>query len=197
MFKEKIIPKILRILQAQSEVTVDLFDILTSGYTESYRKSQRTLKSGAPQFKTDWAERYTERQKFYSLLNQLKNQGLVEKKIAGPKKTIWKITKKGIDRLSFLTEKLEVLSLGTGKYKVEKDKNLKIIVFDIPEAKRHKRKWLRDTISGLGFSLLQRSVWIGKDKIPEEFIVDLRELDILGYVHIFEINKRGTISSAV
>jgi DNA-binding transcriptional regulator PaaX len=78
-------------------------------------------------------------------------------------------------------------------YKKIFDNKLKVIIFDIPEKERHKREWLRVSLLALGFSFLQQSVWMGKNKIPESFIVDLRDRKLLPCVEIFEINQKGTI----
>jgi hypothetical protein len=45
----------------------------------------------------------------------------------------------------------------------------------------------------LKFEQLQKSVWIGKTEIPDAFIKDLGERDILECVHIFEVRRRGTL----
>jgi len=187
------ISKILEILQIQAEATVDLLDIFTSGYTESYRKARKTMKYGPRQFKTDWSFEYLQRQQFYSLLNQLKNQGLIEKKKENDKNgSIWKITKKGLKKLN-LTKTKNLFCKTNINYKKESDDKIRVIIFDIPEKERHKRAWLRMALISLGFSLLQQSVWMGKNKIPERFIFDLRERGMLDFVQIFEISKKGTI----
>ncbi len=193
MPRGEIVPKILEILQAQAEATTDLFDVLTSSYGESYRKMRRTINYGPRRFKTDWTFEYRQRRQFYSLLNQLKNQGLISKKISDTTRgSIWKITKKGLEKLN-LAKKEKVFSKKNINYKKESDNKIKVVVFDIPEKERHKRVWLRAVLISLNFSLLQESVWIGKSKIPEELIFDLRRRKMLPYVQIFEINKSGTI----
>ncbi len=191
--KNEIIPKILEILQIQAETTVNLFDIFTSIYAESYRKARKTLNCGSPQFKTDWAFEYRRGQQFYSFLNKLKNQGLIEKNKTDEKKSIWKITKKGLEKLNLIKEK-KLFSKQTVNYKKESDNKIKIVIFDVPEKERYKRTWLRATLVFLNFALLQESVWVGKNKIPEQFIYDLREREMLPYIQIFEISKKGTIS---
>jgi len=45
--------KVLDILQKSAETTVDLIDIFTSSYYESYRKMRRSMLYGSPKFKTD------------------------------------------------------------------------------------------------------------------------------------------------
>lgn len=192
MARGEIIPKILEILQAGAETTVGLFDIFTSGYGESYRKMRRSIKYGPPPFKTDWAFEYRQHQQFYSLLNQLKNQGFIGKKENNKRKSVWKITKRGLEKLKLIKEKKNSKKFVIN-YKKEKDNKLKIVAFDVPEKERYKRAWLRAVLISLGFMLLQESVWIGKNKIPEEFIQDIRRQEMLSYVHIFEISKKGTI----
>ena len=66
-------------------------------------------------------------------------------------------------------------------------------MFDIPEKEKWKRVWLREVLGLCGFKMLQRSVWAGKNKIPEEFLADLRNFNMLEYVHIFEVSKKGTL----
>ncbi len=192
----EIIPKILEILQAQAETTVNLFDVFTSSYGESYRKMRRTIKYGAPNFKTDWAFEYNQQQKFYSVLNRLKNQGLIQKKNIAKKGTIWKITKNGLERLK-LIKKEKIFYKRSINYEKESDDKFRIVIFDIPEKERHKRSWLRAVLASLSFSMLQQSVWIGKNKVPEQLLYDLKKHEMLPYVQIFEISKRGTINQMV
>jgi len=193
--KNEIIPKVLEILQSQAEATANLFDIFASGYGESYRKMRRTINYGPPQFKTDWAFEYRKRQQFYTLLNKLKNQGLVEKNKdnKNKKESLWKITKRGLEKLKLIKKKKN-FSRAAIDYKKEKSDRIKVIVFDIPEKERYKRDWLRVALAYLGFFMLQQSVWVSKNKVPKKFICDLREKELLPYIQIFEINKTGTIS---
>ena len=189
MKKGEVIPKILEALQVQAEATVNLLDIFTSGYGESYRKMRRTIKYGTPQFKTDWASLYRDRQNFYSLLNQLKNDGLVRKIENKSKRgSTWQITRKGLAKLNLLRDS------PVFKYKKELSDELIIVSFDVPEKERQKRDWLRAKLHLLDFNLLQESLWLGRTKIPEEFIHDLRERGMLEYVKIFEISKQGNIA---
>lgn len=193
MPKERIIEKILEILQSQAESTVSLLDIFFSDYTSSYRKARQSMTGGSRQFKTDWADWYRQRQRFYSLLNHLKKQGFIEKNTRDKKQPLWRITKKGRDKSSSL-KNIDPFSRRTLIYKKEADNKLKIIIFDVPESERHKREWLREALHNLGFLMLQKSVWMGKNKMPEGFLNDLKKRGMLSYIHIFEISKRGTIS---
>jgi len=185
-----LISKILEALQSGAETTIDLLTIFILPYFQSYKRMKRSLIYGSPKFKTDWAEEYLKNQQFYSLLNQLKNQGFIKKEEKN-KKTIWSITKKGLEKLKILKQKNRKISVN---YPKEKSDKLIIITFDIPEKERYKRDWLRSVLLSLDFKFLQQSVWIGKTKIPEEFIKDLKDQKMLDYVHIFKVNKSGTIN---
>jgi DNA-binding PadR family transcriptional regulator len=187
--KGDLIIKVLDILQKSAETTVDIIDIFTSSYYESYRKMRRSMLYGSPKFKTDWAEEYLKTQQFYSLLNKLKNQGFIKKE-GKNKKTIWSITQKGLEKLKIIKEKRKL----NIDYPKEKGDKLIIITFDIPEQEKHKREWLRSVLVALDFKLLQKSVWIGKTQIPQDFLNDLKDQKMLNYVHIFKISKSGTIN---
>lgn len=80
-------------------------------------------------------------------------------------------------------------------YKKEGDNGFNIIIFDIPEKERFKRDWIRQNLTPLGFNMLQKSVWIGRSKLPREFLKDLSNLNLVKYVHIFKIAKTGTIKN--
>ncbi|MBI2514977.1 hypothetical protein HYV91_02205 [Candidatus Wolfebacteria bacterium] len=192
MRKGEIIPKILEILQVQAEATADLLDIFTSNYGDSCRKLGRSIKYGPTRFKTDWASLYRERQSFYSMLNHLKQQGLIKKRKNELRKgSVWQITKRGLKKLNLIKNQEKF------PYKKETSDKLIIVTFDIPEKDRQKREWLRSALRVLDFSLLQESVWIGKNEIPQEFLYDLRKREIMDFVHILEINKEGTLSKAL
>lgn len=195
MLKGELIPKILEILQSQVESTSNLIDIaFSAGPGEVYRKTRRLMKYGPKRLKTDWASEYRQQQNFYSILNKLKNQGLIEKKIDKNKKgTIWGITKRGLEKLNLINKERN-LPKKKIDYKKESDDKLKIVIFDIPEKERDKRAWLRAVLASLDFSMIQQSVWMGKNKIPEQFLYDLKKYEMLSYVQIFEISKKGTIN---
>lgn len=130
-----------------------------------------------------------EKQKFYSLLSRLKKQGFVIKKIKD-NKTFWKITNLGQKKLEKINNAIYLPKIN---YKQEKSSDVVLIIFDIPEKERTKRAWLRSNLSALGFTLFQKSVWMGKNKLPEEFLKALAGLNLVNYVHILKITKTGTI----
>lgn len=184
-----VIPTILRILQESACVTGDIVDVFLSGYADSYRKAKKGTYSSrlSPRAGKDWGDRYIESQKVYKLLYYLKKQGLIRKDDSkGRKKTRWFITGKGKEKLAKRVERTDI-------YLPRKDKVFRVIIFDVPEAKKKDRIWLREILRRLGFSLLQKSVWVGKRALPEEFFFDLKKHSLLPHVHIFEVEKEGSI----
>jgi len=188
-----VIEKILEVLQHGAEASVGILDVFLSDYAESRRKLARGIKYGPRHFKTDWAEVFRDRQRFYSLLNYLKQQGLIEgKKEEG--KSLWKITKQGLAKLKLLKERNRYSKEGAVYAERGDDSSLKIIAYDIPVGEGEKKRgWLRWALKNLGFTMLQKSVWMGKRKVPEEFLRDLHERRLLPHVQIFEVAKRGTL----
>ncbi|MEK7566385.1 MAG: CRISPR-associated endonuclease Cas2 [Patescibacteria group bacterium] len=192
---------ILEATKKFGEFSIDLIDILLTNYHDSYKKAKRKIKYG-PFYKELFEnssklsyEQYKkkEQQRFYNLLGYLQKQGLV-KRTKENNRSKWKITKKGEKKLNELKLKKE----NKLPYKIytkesDRDGKLKIVIFDIPEEEKRKRNWLRENLIALGFSMLQKSVWISKNKLPKDFIDDLKNLDILHYVEIFSIDKKGTL----
>jgi len=77
---------------------------------------------------------------------------------------------------------------------IKKNSDINILViFDIPEKYSPKRRWLRDVLTYLDYEMAQKSVWIGKKILPDNFIEDLYEQKINTYIEIFEVSKMGTM----
>lgn len=184
-----VIEKILEILQGGAETTIGLLDVMTLGYSESYKKLKH-YQRGQARFKSDWSRSYPESQKFYSLLYHLKKQGFIENKKDG-RGSVWRIKSAGIEKLADI-KKRKIFSPSLVNYHEEPD-TLKIIIFDIPVKEDRKRYWLRAALERIGFRMLQKSVWFGKKKIPESFMRDLRERGMVDYVHILAVSKTGSL----
>jgi len=185
--------KILDILKEGVEDTAFIIDAMLSSRPESYRKFRNSFasKTLSQKEKDDKNKVFGEKQKLFITLNRLKKEGFIrgEKK---SRNTVWSITKKGIDKLG-LFKKLSLNSKNDIKYKKETFKSLVIVAFDIPERLRGCRAWLREVLKFLGFSMIQKSVWVGNCKIPEAFIIDLEKKEILKHVDIFEVGNKGTL----
>lgn len=123
-----------------------------------------------------------------TILCRLKEQGLVQSR--GPRsRTKWFITKKGRSQL-----KKQNLDLYKVKRVLPKPDGIRrLVTFDVPEKEYKKRNWLRAELLALGFTSLQKSVYIGYSPFPEEFIEDLEARQLSNWVHILSIEKEGTL----
>jgi hypothetical protein len=115
-------------------------------------------------------ERKRERE-FQRALRYMKNKGLVK----GSYEHGLQITEKGRERL----EKTKIDNLKINK--PEKwDKRWRIILFDIPEPKKQSRDALSSKLKDIGFSLLQKSVWV----YPFECRQEVEQLSV-----VLEVDK--------
>lgn len=194
MYKPTFIEKVLTFLQGGAEAAVDLFGSLALSPGEFQRDYKRFLARGGPRpFRSDWAEWYRQRRIYANMLSRMKRQGLIERR-AHRRGVIWMITKKGRERLQKISEQRDNPdSLTNARYVPGSRREATIISFDIPEREKGKRRWLRAALGSLGFSLLQKSVWIGNRGVPKEFMDALRDRNLLHHVHIVGIKKSGTL----
>lgn len=122
---------------------------------------------------------------FRTLLSQLKKRGLVTNKNG-----LWQITLAG-------RKKKEQISSSPVRHihysKIPESDRKMIIAFDIPEANKAERHWLRIVLINLGFVMLQRSVWFGPAPLPDEFIKDIRVKKIHECLKFFEVKKGDII----
>jgi len=184
---------ILETLKKAKRPTMFLLNIFIGGH--NYREMKRkAFYPTLPEFskQKDAAQLSKEKEhNFYSALYQLKKQGLIKKELR-KNKTYWEITSLGKNKI----EKIgKIFHLPTPIYKREKDNGVNIVVFDIPEKRKNMRSWLRSALLNMGFTLLQKSVWTGKNKLPENFLKDLSDLGLMDCVHIFRAVKLGTITA--
>lgn len=185
------IEKILEILQNGAETTIGILGAFSGGKQASQRKFRRFMREGPKQFKTDLADIYRKRKKFYNVLNYLKREGLVQKKSHG-RVSFWKVTGTGIKHLKILKEK-GLFFQSRANFSPSAGNGITIIAFDVPEKERKKRNWIRMSLINMEFSSLQKSLWVAHGSVAEEFIHALRERDMMDYVHIFSVDKKGTI----
>ncbi|MDP2650866.1 MAG: CRISPR-associated endonuclease Cas2 [bacterium] len=184
--RQTLTEKILEVLIDGAATSLYLFAaIVASPYGASQKQMERKFwelqeRGGSRNRPKDFSK---QRNNFYSLLSQLKKDELIESK-----NRKWGITFLGKEK-----HKTILKGFPPGQYEKEKDSNLKIFIFDIPEKEKYKRKWLRGRLSELGFKMLQKSVWAGRVKVPKEFIEDLRDLKLLQYIEIFAVTKSGSL----
>ncbi len=187
----KILLTILELLKESAWDHVDLNKaILVSGYGASSGKINYQIKKykiARENKKFEDEELKNKKRKAAVFLAKIKKDGLLcEKTEKGGTKFF--LSDKGKIKLAQLKNQLP-----SADYQINKQNNLVVISFDIPEDLRKKRNWLREVIKNIGFKMAHKSVWFGKIKIPEEFIKDMENMNLLDYVKIFEINKTGNL----
>jgi len=150
--------------------------ILRCGYGASIQKIMRAHQDGiAPQVKNI--------ERFSIMISKLKKEGLISKSGRGLQSRL-KLTSSGRKRIK---EKAPL-----NIYETEDSDSIVIIIFDIPEKKRGSRNWLRNILISINFTMIQKSVWMGRKKIPKEMLDDMRKMRILEHIEILTI-KGGTI----
>ncbi len=118
-------------------------------------------------------------------LSRLKKQGLVENKDG-----LWKITVFGKNK--FGKSKFSKKYARVENKQKKSDRKI-IIAFDIPEARRKDRNWLRIELVTLGFKKMQQSVWLGPAPLPPEFIEFLKVAKITPFLKFFEVKETDII----
>jgi CRISPR-associated endonuclease Cas2 len=152
---------------------------VTAGYTESsfQRKSQ-----------------IADQLRFNQLLYELKRDKLVSG-TAGSN-AILKITSQGLRWLKNL-KNTSLFSLPTYTEPATKSPRLTILSYDIPEKSSLIRDWLRKNLTNLGMRAIQRSVFIGKIKLPAPLLQTIVELKLDDCVEIFEVTRTGTLQRRI
>ena len=182
--------KILESLTAAAIGMAELFVVIAdSGYGASYGKLSYNLQNRG--VSNNKEEENMRRKRYTRMIHKLKKDGLIKERLSGQKKILI-LTRKGLDKLKILKEKPKS---PPSSFRKEIGDRLVIITFDIPEVERRKRGWLRRSLVSLGFNMVQKSVWIGKIKIPKDFLNALFELKINEFVEIFEITKSGSLKN--
>lgn len=116
---------------------------------------------------------------FQPAITRLKQMGLIKK----DESDIFRLTKKGGKEafFSFINAEISCCHSQRNIKKTRWDGKWRIILFDIPEKKKHQRHYLRSVIKALGFKEFQKSVWIYPYKIPSFLTKLLAEESILPY----------------
>ena len=175
--------------------TAELIEELLPGYYATYQAMRKKISGNTYPEKISKEEYARQQEKsFYTLLSRLHQDGMIQRKKSGMK-SIWNITKMGLGKLEKVLKSIKA-NLPKKFYKKIPDESLTIIIFDIPEKFKGRRVWLRKNLRALGFSLLQKSVWAGRCGVPEEFMYDLKSLRLLPFLHIFKVQKGGSLPDA-
>lgn len=179
--------KILSFLEEKVITAGDLVGVfISSGYGASigkieYEFNKKALKRIDNQINRDKIR------KIRKYLYKLEKEGFISKNSSEK----INLTSKGKRKLDYFKNSFSF----NNKYKKEDSDKVIIISYDIPIAFNKERNILRDILRMLGFNIVHKSVWVGKVKLPKEFIIDLEKLGILDYIEILEVTKSGSLKS--
>ena len=93
------------------------------------------------------------------VLSKLKNNGWAEK-VKKENEIFYRITQKGEQEFDKILKPLREAGQWDGRWR--------LVIFDIPESKRHIRDQLRRSLDKLGMGILKSSVWISPHNIKKE-----------------------------
>ncbi len=191
IMKGDITLKILSTLaKAASEAAIFVEVLLTAPYGSSLGRMNAIDRS----IRRRDAHIATERERAHRyrvLIYKLKRDGLIEERASGDRRVLY-VTSRGQRKIKLLQSR-SAEQMPATNYVGEASDRFVIVSFDVPETERRKRAWLRSALRSLGLRMIQKSVWIGKKKLPESFLDDLKQLRLLDYVEVFEITKGGTL----
>ena len=125
-----------------------------------------------------------EKRRFSRMLSQLRKKGQITKR-GSTKSAVWDVTKEGALTLVHIHSKTLP----------PKDKDLKIVLFDIPEKHRGERHRLRQILIANDFKLFQRSSWVGRRPFPEDEYRGMQKRGTDRYVHILTVKDEGTLKN--
>ena len=179
---------VLEFLKDGTERTTDFLEaFLFSGCSTSLFQRRFYQLTKQRQIKSDRLRtEKREKSKLRYFLNKLESDGLLMSENRNNIKA-WKITGLGVKKLDGLISS----QLPLKDYEKIPSKTEIILIFDIPENLKSKRNWLRSALKNIGFRMVQKSVWSGKNRIPKLFLKDLERLALLQYIDIFWVLKRS------
>jgi DNA-binding transcriptional regulator PaaX len=120
------------------------------------------------------------RYQYYSALYRLKKKKFIEKDGED-----WKVLQEG---RSYFQKRKACLHYFDSPFEKKPIKNL-LLMFDIPETEKIKRNWLRSQLGRFGYTMIQKSVWVGPSPLPPEFIRYLKEIKIFSQIKTFKLAK--------
>ena len=149
---------------------LSLFDLIAPSYLAT-RAFRRPIKKYLEQRIIDHAT-------FFQRIQYLKRQGYIETFVEGKEKYV-ELTAKGKKRANeLLIEDLEI------NRPPKWDKKWRVVIFDIPEDKRHNRDIFRERIINLGFIQIQKSVYVYPFECAQEIAFVSNYLSVQKFVTI-------------
>lgn len=185
----------LKVLTILGEMALGTADVIGALIENPYGASRRRLTRTIAGYEADRARRealFREQQKYHQLLHRLAKDGLIVRH-GNRQQSRWHLTRKGKEERDACTDGSMQSPTAPRTYAAHENATLTIVMFDIPERERRNREWLRVVLARLQFSMLQKSVWAGYVRLPEDFLEDLKRLKLTEYVEIFSVTKTGSL----
>ncbi|MEK9184077.1 MAG: hypothetical protein AAB890_03335 [Patescibacteria group bacterium] len=113
-----------------------------------------------------------------TILWRLQKRGLVKKK-----ERKYQLTALGIKVVEIFQKKQEA------QQKNSWDGKWRMVIFDIPEKKRDDRNWLRWQLIGYDYKLLQKSVFVGKQPLEENFYGEIIIRKLNPYIRLMTMGE--------
>ena len=103
-------------------------------------------------------------------------------KIVEKGKAYYQLTGRGREKIS---KKFPVLDLAKQKW----DGKWRMVIFDVPKEKNHRRDRLREKLKQLGFGMWQESVYISPHQLAADLHESLETMGMLPYIVIAEVKQ--------
>lgn len=126
-------------------------------------------------------ERQKARKQFNQFIEYLKKKGYIKIKNLEQKQGII-LTPKGAEKVLKIKFKMKTK-------KIRADGKWQMVVFDIPERKRHLRDIFRSYLRILGYKMFQQSIWICPFDVLKETEGIIRKYSLDPYVRLFLIEE--------
>jgi len=113
-------------------------------------------------------------------IDRLALRGVIEKEVVGIV-----LSKYGKE---YVRKKFDSLKQFDKPINISKNKNL-LVMFDIPNEKKPEREWFRWHLKKFGYSMIQKSVWVGPSPLPKEFKDYVKKIKLDDCIKTFQLNK--------
>ncbi|MEJ0001812.1 MAG: CRISPR-associated endonuclease Cas2 [bacterium] len=67
-----------------------------------------------------------------------------------------------------------------------------LVMFDVPVAQKAEREWFRFHLKKFGYSMIQKSVWVGPSPLPKDFLEYMKEIKLKECIKTFKLAKPYT-----
>lgn len=121
-------------------------------------------------------------------ISRMNKQGWVAARRKG-NKSYYYLTDIGVKRIDEAAKR--IFKLRPSKW----DGKWRMLIYTIPEEKRHIRDELRQELVWSGFGMLENSIWITPNALEEETKVIIDRYDIEPYIHFFESTYKGPFTN--